>query len=230
VYNWRQKFSNAAKNNKSTYRPAFRRGDLTYQDIYEILDQYLDFKEGDCVADIGASTGTISRIVSQKVKQVVSVDYSPEQLELSKKYNKKDKIDNILVLESSLPLLENIENEYFDKIIVGSVFQYLDVNNRNQIQESLENLFRIMKKGATACLYHHYGNEYKKAYENKKPEWYNHIFWTSFDEISDICSNLGFQVCEKISFCANSEKIKNKIYSLETVENPNLGLNILLKK
>jgi cyclopropane fatty-acyl-phospholipid synthase-like methyltransferase len=229
MYDWKQKFNNAATEERSTYRHAFRRGDLSYQEIYETLNHYLDFKEGDRVADIGASSGTTSRLISQNVNHVVSIDYSPEQLKLSKRYNKEQNINNVTTLESSLPLLENIKNEYFDKVIVGSVFQYLDVNKRNEITESIENLFRIMNNGASACLYHHYGDEYKKAYKNKKPEWYNHIFWTSFEEISDICRDLGFQSCEKITFCMDEEETEEEL-ELETVENPNLGLNILLKK
>mgnify|MGYP003638169612 CR=1 FL=1 len=229
MYNWLQQFDDAAKSGKSIYRHAFRRGDLSYRQIFKILQKYLDFKPYDHVVDIGGSTGSIARLIAKKTQHVTLIDYSPQQLLLAEKYNKRFAASNINQIYDSLPKLIQIEDSHYNKVIMGSVIQYLNPHNRRELHSTFKNLYRIMAPDAKACLYHHYGEKSKILYQDPQPDWYDSIFWISYDEVKAICKDVGFRSCEKIDFCS-SAVLRKRLGSLDTVENPNIGLNILLQK
>ena len=99
--------------------------------IFYIIKNIRGLNEKDIVLDAGAGAGYLSYCISPLVKKIYSFDFSKKLLVKSKLLNKNRK--NIEIFHDNiLSMRETVKKKiYFDKIIVGSVLQYL--NNYDEI-------------------------------------------------------------------------------------------------
>jgi ubiquinone/menaquinone biosynthesis C-methylase UbiE len=88
------------------------------------------------VLEIGCGTGYFTRELAKTQSSVVSIDISPDLIEIAKNETKEFK--NIEYLLQNAEKME-FEDEHFDSIIGSSVLHHLDIN------KALSEIYRVLK-------------------------------------------------------------------------------------
>ena len=99
--------------------------------------------EKDVLLDCGCGYGYLSLIFSPFVKRIYCFDYSKKMIKRGKKFLKQT--DNIKIYNDDILTFKNTRKQkvQFNKVLVGSVFQYL--KNYDELEYSLKNLFEISR-------------------------------------------------------------------------------------
>ena len=100
----------------------------------------LEFERQDCVLDAGGGVGLTSICLAGFVKKITVFDFSDKIVGKAKELTKA--FDNISVFKDDVLSMGNVRDEIYNKIIVGSILQYLD--NYEQIKKCLSNFFSLM--------------------------------------------------------------------------------------
>jgi len=220
---WRTLYNNKATSD--VYKSAARSGLMSYNEMAIILNKFLEFNKKDNVADIGGASAGLALEVSKLVNGVVMVDYSPSQVKIAKRNVKKVNVKNVTCLNDSFPDLSELPSGAFSKAFSGACMQYLD---KSKIYVAMKNLFRILDVSGQAAIFHCHSEKMKKGNPHGK---YNHLIsFYSFEELRLAAQQAGFKSCEEIRFAINSGHRDARWDKCITVDNPNLSLNILLKK
>ena len=96
---------------------------------------------------------------------------------------KELKLENDKELQAYCPELK------YSKVIIGSVFQYLD--SLNDVEKSLSNIYNSLTNDGRVLAYHHYD---KNNYSNK--EW--DLLLINFEELEDISKRIGFKLIKRV--------------------------------
>ncbi len=165
------------------------------------LDHELNVKKTDCLLDAGGGIGWTSMYFSPFVKEIVLFDYSKNMVSKSKELTSA--FENITAVQDDILLMSNVRDKEYNKVIVGSVLQYME--NMNQIEKVLNNLYEVMSQGSKSVLIHNPDIKKKethiKSYE--KLDWPKEKIihslemeekrlWLNIDEIIDISNSIGF--------------------------------------
>lgn len=119
-----------------------------YQNREKIIEA-LDLQPGQVVADIGAGTGFYLKMISTKVGmtgKVVAVDLSPSFVSFLRARGKKEKINNLEVIQGSVTSTNLPENS-IDKIFVVDTYHHFD--NKD---EMLRDFSTIIKPGGEVII------------------------------------------------------------------------------
>jgi len=178
---------------------------LYYSDCIEKLGE---LNKKDTLLDVGGGNGLFANICYSFLKKIYIVDYSENLVSEAKKKFKLNKKINV-ILDNILEL-KKIKKKKFDKILVGSVLQYL--NNYDEIKMVFKVLRNLSKKKTIIYFTHNPDAQRKKKFLNsyKKLDWNSKkiqkalIFenkkrlWLDYKKISKIAKNTGFISSKKI--------------------------------
>ena len=127
--------------------------------MYEFLlyiqdvNNNLHLCKGDNLLDIGGGSGWVSMHLSPWVNSIIMIDYSDKMIEKAGK--QVTAFENIKVFYGNVLNIRNWDFRYekgFNKILVGSVFQYLA--NMDEVRTALQNIYNVMKPGGKCLLTH----------------------------------------------------------------------------
>ena len=158
--------------------------------------------------DCGGGIGLFSWIIYPFVKEIYLTDYSKEMIKQAKKrFKGKKKIRIYLKDVRNLQFKKNLK---FDRILFGSVLQYLE--DYNDIDIIFKSLKKITSKNSK-ILFTQNPNIFQKSKHlksYKKLKWKKSKilkslieeekrFWINFNEIKKIANNNGFKATSKIN-------------------------------
>jgi len=220
---WKSFYDNRAS--LDPYKSPARSGLMPYDEMAEILDKFLKFKKEDSVADIGGANGGVALEVHEMVGGIVISDISSGQIECAKKIMQQRNIKNVTCICTALPDLGELPDEAFDKAYAGGVFMYV---SKDELQEAMQNMFRILKVGGQILIFHIFSEEMKSL----NPEGrYNHLVsFYNFEELKRAALEAGFKSCEKINFMSNAREYPERWKNSIQVDNPHINLSVLLNK
>jgi len=194
---WEQRSEKAGINIKSPskkedYKFIHGRGsfpDDVYDSIAIDIVKYLDIKQKDLVADIGGASGDQSKYIIEHCnpKYLCLFDASINSVRLFQDWINKNNLNNV---ESKLCVLPELKTDtIFTKIIVGSVFQYL--NSIIDLEDSIKLIYNSLEKNGKALFFHHYDKD--NSYEE---DW--DLLLISFSELESISKKIGFKKIERV--------------------------------
>lgn len=218
---WKKLYDN--KSTEDFQKSAARSGLMSYEEMAAILDKYLKFNKQDAVADIGCANGGLAIKVSKLVDGLVAVDYSLGQIKNAKINIQREKIKNLTCILDSYPNLSQLPSSAFSKAYSGACIQYLE---KSKINIAMRNLHRILIPSGQVILFHCQSRELEAR--NPHGKYNDLISFYTFEEIQSAATIAGFESCEKIKFEIENDPVRWE--NCATVDNPNLSLNILLKK
>lgn len=101
------------------------------------------------IIDIATGTGDFAIAAAKKlqVEQIIGIDISAGMLEIGKQKIKAKKLDSIITLELGDSEKLQFEDNTFDGCTIG-----FGVRNFENLQKGLQEIHRVLKPGATACI------------------------------------------------------------------------------
>jgi ubiquinone/menaquinone biosynthesis C-methylase UbiE len=199
---WREQWNKSAKENEDI-RLISGWGGRTFQEmLFSITDvaKKLDLKSEDRLLDVGCGAGLFEIAFAHWLKETYGVDYSEEMVEVAKKNT--GKYDNVIIEKANIQNLP-FKDEFFDKILVNSVIQYL--NNLYEVKGAFKELKRVTKKQGRILVslipdaskkdmflngYHKLG--LSKEEIKKKIESNENAIWFDKDELKKLLKKIGF--------------------------------------
>lgn len=139
---WIKNWDECAKNN-TDLRLISGWGDRTLKEMmFAIADvaKKLQLDSNDILLDVGCGSGIFEIAFTYWLKEIHAVDFSSEMIQVSKQNT--DKFSNILIQEANIKQLP-FEDNFFDKVLVNSVIQYL--NDLNEVSIAFKELKRVTK-------------------------------------------------------------------------------------
>lgn len=174
----------------------------------------LKFTSESRMLDVGGGIGYTSMYFSPFVKEVILVDYVHDMVALAKKLT--ESYENIRCYNGDILDIRNVVNNLkFDRILVGSVMQYLP--DYTAVEKALLELFKILEPGGICLLSHNPDFEKKDTFIESyySLDWPREKietsialekkrFWFEKDKISKIANRIGFK---EVSFHAIDESL-----------------------
>jgi len=130
---------------------------LKYFEVYDVLNYippYIDLlnrlteivkpQKGEKILDAGVGTGNLAILLKAKGADVVSLDFSPQALEI---YKTKDPKATVCLHDLRLPL--PFKDDYFDKIVSNNVLYNIPREERLKVVLELK---RVLKHGGLIVL------------------------------------------------------------------------------
>jgi ubiquinone/menaquinone biosynthesis C-methylase UbiE len=114
-----------------------------YDDILHHIDLLVNFQSDDIVLDIGTGSGLLLERVAPRVKNIAGTDIATEML-------KWIPLKNNMVLSMMDSTNLGFSDNYFDKVMCYSVFQYFPDNT--YAFKVFEEMVRVCKKGGVIFL------------------------------------------------------------------------------
>ena len=171
------------------------------------IDKTLKLERDDVVLDAGGGAGSISMCISPFVKEITLFDYTEKLINRAKLV--EEKFRNINVNCDNILSMEKIKNKRHDKVIVGSVLQYLE--NYEQVETSLGNINSVMSSKGIALFAHNPDFKKKKEHINsycrldwdrkkikQSLEWEEKRLWLDMEKVNKIASCIGFSRCYEV--------------------------------
>ena len=167
----------------------------------------------DVLLDCGCGYGYLSLIFSPFVKKIYCFDYSKKMIKRGKKFLKET--DNIKIYNDDILTFKNTRKQkvQFNKVLVGSVFQYL--KNYDELEYSLRNLFEISRSKTKYLITQIPDKKKQKVFfilikkligikKKEKSLIYNkNIIWIDYKKFKKMSQDIGFKVCRKINIDKN---------------------------
>jgi len=179
-------------------------GNRTFQEMLLMiveLAKKLELKYKDRLLDAGCGPGIFEIAYSPYVREIYAIDFSEEMLKINKKYTKN--LSNVIVRKATINDLP-FSDDFFDKILVNSVVQYL--RDLNEVEEALEEIGRVARKRAKilvsrvpdASKKDDYIREYYKLNLSdkeirKKTYIVNKCLWFDKNDVIEIGKKVGFE-------------------------------------
>lgn len=160
---WKNQWNKSAKENKDI-RFISGWGNRTFQEILfasNDISRKLELDRDDIVLEVGCGAGLFELLFTRWVKEIHATDYSEEMIKKAKSNTKNYK--NVTVKQTDIRNMP-YEDEYFDKVIVNSVIQYLE--NLDEVKNALAELKRVVKKGGKILVSMNLDSNKKKNYYN----------------------------------------------------------------
>lgn len=163
--------------------------------------------ENSIILDCGGGTGLYSWILYPFVKKIYLIDFSSQMIRLARKRFKNQKKIKIFVKDIRKLTFKN--QIKFDRIIFGSVLQYL--KNYSEINDVFFNLNKITSKDSKILFTHNPDMSKKKIHIDS----YKNLKWNSKKIIKSLKNEndrlwIDFRIIKKIAL-KNNFKIKKKI-------------------
>jgi len=139
---WIKSWNQSAKNNIDL-KLISGWGNRTFQEMmFAIVDitKKLQLSLDDILLDVGCGAGIFEIVFSYWLKKIYAVDYSSEMVRVAKQNTVK--FSNVVIEIADIKKLPFSDN-FFDKILVNSVIQYL--NNLNEVTIAFKELKRVVK-------------------------------------------------------------------------------------
>jgi ubiquinone/menaquinone biosynthesis C-methylase UbiE len=200
---WREHWNKSAKESEDI-RLISGWGNRTFQEILFVItdvEKKLALKSEDRLLDVGCGAGLFEIAYTHWLKEIYGVDYSEEMVEVAKKNT--EKYDNIIIEQADIRNLP-FEDEFFDKVLVNSVIQYL--NNLNEIEKAFEELRRVTKAGGQILVSMNLDANKKEDYFagydrlglseeeiKRKINASNKALWFDRDELRNVGKKIGFK-------------------------------------
>jgi SAM-dependent methyltransferase len=200
---WKEHWNKSAKEGEDI-RLISGWGNRTFQEmLFGIMDaaKKLDLKSEDRLLDVGCGAGLFEIAYTHWLKEIYGVDYSEEMVEVAKENTKK--YDNVIIEKANIQNLP-FKDEFFDKILVNSVIQYL--NDLDEVKGAFEELRRVTKAGGRILVsmnldankkedyfegYYRLGLPEEKIKE--KINTSNKALWFDRNQLKDIGKKAGFK-------------------------------------
>jgi SAM-dependent methyltransferase len=128
--------------------PADRRGHKNYYiDVLHkmALEQVLELRGDEIVLDFGCGSGRISNWVAPKVKKVVSLEVTPEMIQLAEKNRKAENVEFMLYDGVYFPAFPHP----FDLALSVGVLQYM---KGETLKRTVSELANYLRNGGRFCL------------------------------------------------------------------------------
>ena len=161
------------------------------------ISHTLNLQKTDTVLDIGGASGWISLWILPFVKSVTMFDYSEEMIIKAQK--QVAGFDNITVFQDDILSMTKV-NGKFNKVLVGSVLQYLD--SMDEVKTAMQNTYNVMVHGGI-CLCTHNPDTQRKEAHLKTYEGMENVdealkieeerLWLDSDEVCIIAAKIGFK-------------------------------------
>lgn len=200
---WREHWNKSAKESEDI-RPISGWGNRTFQEmLFAITDvaKKMDLKNEDRLLDVGCGAGLFEIAYAHWLKEIYGVDYSEVMVKVAKK--NIEKYDNVIIEKADIQNLP-FKDEFFDKVLVNSVIQYL--GDLDEVEKSFEELKRVTKAGGRILVSMNldankkedYFSGYYKLYlpEEKIKEKINasnKALWFDRNKLKDIGEKVGFE-------------------------------------
>ena len=205
---WRNLWDNLSNKGEFT---SMGRSSYSIQNFFkysiDTLENLRPINKNTIFLDCGGGTGLYSWFLYPFVKKIYLIDFSNQMINLAKKRFKNKKKIKLLVKD-----IRNIKfnNKIkFDRIIFGSVLQYL--NDYSEIDKIFLNLKGLTKKNSKILFTHNpdvlkkrkHINSYKKLRWGKKRlskslKSEEERFWIDFNKIKKLALKNGFKIENKI--------------------------------
>lgn len=203
---WNEKWGTSAQENTDA-RFMSGWGDRSIQEMLSSINDIakkLRLTNTDVLLDVGCGAGLFELAFTYWIKEIYGIDYSDEMVSIAKlntlNYN------NIIIDKGNICDLP-YQNNFFDKILVHGVLQYL--NDMEEVKIALAELKRVSKMNSIISLSLHPDKEKKNDYINGyytiglsdeeikvKIEINNKIIWFDKIELVKNIENVGFSVIE----------------------------------
>lgn len=167
----------------------------------------LNLERNDIVLDVGGGAGWISMCISPFVKEILLFDYAEKMLEKANELTSY--FGNICVIYDDILSMEKVKDRKYNKVIVGSVLQYLE--DYSQIEIALYNIYNVMLPKGIAIFTHNpdvrkkeaHIKSYNRLNWNKERikrslEMEEKRFWLGINKIKQISFKAGFSKCYEI--------------------------------
>lgn len=138
--------------------------ETTYPDIYKyVIDQgradfsYLAEIDGDkVILDIGSGWGTISCLLAERAKSVLSIEGVRERIEFTKIRATQDGLNNLIAVQASFLELPISENQ-FDLVVMNGVLEWIGIASKvkkpDQLQlDVLKKIHRSLRPGGAIYI------------------------------------------------------------------------------
>lgn len=200
---WREMWDDSAQTKDAFGQMG--RSNFTMQAFFILVKDIikgLEFEKTDTVLDIGCASGWVSLYIAPLVKEVVMCDYAENMVSNAIENSKFH--DNVKVFRDDILTLKNVGVYQYDKIIVGSVLQYLE--DKNQIYTAIENMYKVLKPGGKALLTQNPDLRRKEAHIKSydRLDWDEERLkkgleiealrlWLDVDEMIEMAKKIGFR-------------------------------------
>jgi ubiquinone/menaquinone biosynthesis C-methylase UbiE len=171
--------------------------------LQHILDG-LDLKDTDTILDLGCGGGWITKALEAQTKNLIGLDISFEMLRYA-----VDLCSHAQFVCSEAARLA-FKNDTFERVL--SYFVFININDEDYVEQSLKEIYRVLKKGGCAligqipdkecssdydCAKKDYLEYCKKTFSIGKNHRDNHFVPV---HLFDRCSVMNFLRQEKISY------------------------------
>ena len=199
---WKEHWNQAAKDNKDI-KLISGWGNRTLKEMLFAITNVakkLELKREDKLLNVGCGAGLFEIAFACWIKEIYGIDYSTEMTNVAK--TNTEKYDNVNIDTADVRNLPFCD-EYFDKVLVNSVIQYL--NGLNEVEEVFEELGRVTKQNGKILISMNPDagkkDEYFKGYSKlglsdseieKKIMVANSALWFNKAELMTIAKKTGF--------------------------------------
>ncbi len=166
----------------------------------------LDLHKKDIALDIGAGSGVISEVISDRFKQVIACDFNFELCRFMRRRFEQDGIRNIRVIQGSANKLPFAE-ESFDLVIVNGLLEWIPSTKTDSAPKKaqidfLQSVFHKLRRNGKVVIAIENRFYYRHIFGQKKP--HNDIKFTTV--LPRFLSNL---ICR----VSRNDIYRNYIYS-----------------
>jgi ubiquinone/menaquinone biosynthesis C-methylase UbiE len=185
---------------RSSYTP------LEFFLMVKDIAKALELRNEDVLLDAGGGVGWISISISPFVKEITLFDYAEEMV--NKAREATNHWGNMRVFLDDLLSMEKVKDRKYNKVIVGSVLQYLE--NYEQVEKALSNIYDVMSPNARVLLTHNPDIRKKAAHIRSydRLDWSKERLqkalqteemrlWLDIELLKDIASRIGFSKCHE---------------------------------
>lgn len=164
----------------------------------------LELQNEDVVLDAGGGVGWVSMCISPFVKEITLFDYAEEMVNKAKEMT--ERFGNIRVFLDDLLSMKKVRDKRYNKVIVGSVLQYLD--NYEQVNRALSNIYNVMLPKGRAVFTHNPDVRKKEAHIKSydRLNWSKECLkealemeemrlWLDMGRIEKLARDIGFSKC-----------------------------------
>src|SRR5260221_3194065 len=119
-----------------------------YKTKLDAIDKLLNVKKTDRILDIGPGSGNFELLFSEKVKEIVAIDYNDEAINFVKKKIKERHIKNVKVHVGDVRKLGKLQGK-FDIIIMVDVIEHL---TQEQAEKVIQSFKMLLSPSGKVCI------------------------------------------------------------------------------
>jgi SAM-dependent methyltransferase len=156
----------------------------------------------DVLLDAGAGPGWTTFHLAPFVWNAMMFDYSSNMVKKATEQAKG--FNNVFIFQDDILTMKQFklvdhEHPIFNKVLVGSVLQYL--NNMDEVKQVLHNIYNVMADGGIALFTHNPDADEKESHIASMPQTEEYLkmenerLWIDKDELVLCALDVGFSQC-----------------------------------